>query len=114
MATIYEMHLQDEPFALILSGRKTIEMRLNSPDRENISKGDTIVFTNNNGDKLKVLVLGVYKFPSFEALYDSFDKTKLGYLPNQFANPQDMLKYYSIEYIEKYGVLAIEIKVIDK
>lgn len=66
MATIYEMHLQDEPFALILSGRKTIEMRLNSPGRENISKGDTIVFTNNNGDKLKVLVLDIHKFPSFK------------------------------------------------
>ena len=108
------MHLQDEPFALILSGRKTIEMRLNKPGREKISKDDIIVFTNNNGDKLKVLVLGVYKFPSFEALYDSFDQRKLGYLPNQFANPKDMLQYSSIENIEKYGVLAIEIKVIDK
>lgn len=114
MATIYQMHLQDEPFALILSGRKTIEMRLNKPGRENICKDDIIVFTNNNGDKIKTVVLGVHKFPSFKALYDSFDKTKLGYLPNQFANPKDMLKYYSIENIEKYGVLAIEIKVIDK
>ena len=46
MATIYEMHLQDEPFALILSGRKTIEMRLNSPGRENISKGDKLTKDN--------------------------------------------------------------------
>ncbi len=114
MATIYEMHLQDEPFALILNGRKTIEMRLNSPGRENISKGDTIVFTNNNGDKLKVLVLDIHKFPSFKELYNSYDKTRLGYQANQLANPEDMLKYYSIENIEKYGVLAIEIKVIDK
>ena len=109
MSKIYEMNLHNEPFALILSGRKTVEMRLNKNGRENISKGDTIVFTNQSGDKLEVLVVNIFKFPSFKELYDSYDKSRLGYLPNEEANPDDMLKYYSSQEIKKCGVLAIEI-----
>ena len=44
MSKIYEMNLHNEPFSLILSEKKTVEMRLNKNGRENISKGDTIVF----------------------------------------------------------------------
>ena len=106
------MNLHNEPFSLILSEKKTVEMRLNKNGRENISKGDTIVFTNQNGDKLKVLVVNIFKFPSFVELYKSYPKERLGYLPNEDANPYDMLKYYSEHDIVKYGVLAIEIKLI--
>ena len=35
-----------------------------------------------------------------------------GYLPSEDADPNDMLKYYKQEDIEKYGVLAIEIQLI--
>ena len=112
MSKIYEMNLHNEPFSLILSEKKTVEMRLNKNGRENISKGDTIVFTNQNGDKLKVLVVNIFKFPSFVELYKSYPKERLGYLPYEDANPYDMLKYYKQEDIEKYGVLAIEIKLI--
>ena len=112
MSKIYEMNLHNEPFSLIASEKKTIEMRLNKNGRENISKDDTIVFTNQNGDKLKVLVVNILKFPSFKELYDSFNKERLGYLPNEDADSNDMLKYYKQEDIEKYGVLAIEIKLI--
>ena len=112
MSKIYEMNLHNEPFSLILSEKKTVEMRLNKNGRENISQGDTIVFTNQNGDKLKVLVVNIFKFPSFKELYDSYDKERLGYLPNEVADPHDMLKYYKQDDIEKYGVLAIEIKLI--
>jgi len=112
MSKIYEMNLHNEPFSLVLSEKKTVEMRLNKNGRENISKGDTIVFTNQNGDKLKVLVVNIFKFPSFAELYKSYPKERLGYLPNEDANPSDMLKYYSEDDIVKYGVLAIEIKLI--
>ena len=112
MSKIYEMNLHNEPFSLILSEKKTVEMRLNKNGRENISQGDTIVFTNQNGDKLKVLVVNIFKFPSFNELYDSYDKERLGYLSNEVADPNDMLKYYKQDDIEKYGVLAIEIELI--
>ena len=112
MSKIYEMNLHNEPFSLILSEKKTVEMRLNKNGRENISKGDTIVFTNQSGDKLEVLVVNIFKFPGFIELYNSYPKERLGYLPSEDADPNDMLKYYKQEDIEKYGVLAIEIKLI--
>ena len=112
MSRIYGMNLHNEPFSLILSGNKTVEMRLNKNGRENISQGDTIVFTNQNGDKLEVLVVNIFKFPGFKELYNSYPKDRLGYLPSEDADPNDMLKYYKQEDIEKYGVLAIEIQLI--
>ena len=107
---VYEMNLHNEPFDLILSGRKTVEMRLSKNGRENIQKDDVIVFTNKDGKKLKVLVLNIIKFPTFKELYDYYNKEKLGYSQNEDASSDDMLKYYSKEDIAKYGVLAIEIK----
>ena len=108
---IYKMNLAKKPFDLIKSGQKTIEMRLNKPERSNIVKGDTIEFTSNyDGSKLSVLVLNISKFPSFDDLYKAFDHTKLGYQKGEAADPDDMLIYYKKEDIEKYGVLGIEIK----
>ena len=104
------MNLQDAPFEAILSGKKDVEMRLNKNGRENITRGDVIVFSNNKGQQIKVLVLNIKKFPSFKELYASYDKSRLGYSSNEIANPDDMLIYYKQEDIEKYGVLAIEVK----
>lgn len=55
-------------------------------------------------------VINLYRFKNFEELYKNFDKSKLGYLPNEKASPEDMHLYYSQERIDKYGVLGIEIK----
>ena len=51
----------------------------------------------------------VIRFPSFKELYETFDKKDLGYGDGEDASPADMEKYYSVEDIERYGVLAIRI-----
>ncbi len=108
---IYYMNLDDGPFHLIQDGLKTVEMRLSNKDRENIVKGDHIVFTNHtNGKQMEVLVLNIDKFPTFFELYKAFDKDQLGYKEDENADPEDMYRYYKKEDIEKYGVLAITIK----
>ena len=105
------MNLHPEPFESIKSGRKDIEMRLFDDRRKNIKIGDTIVFTNNKtSEKLSVEVINLYRFDNFEELYSHFDKTRLGYSGDEIANPKDMEKYYSVDAILHYGVLAIEIK----
>ena len=106
------MNLAETPFSLIKSGLKTIEMRLNTPERAKIKRGDFIEFSNSDGETVKVLVLNITKFPSFIELYNHFDKTLLGYQKVEKADPDDMLIYYQKEDILKYGVIAIEIKVI--
>ena len=55
-------------------------------------------------------VIGLRKFNTFNELYSSYEKTSLGYKKDEIADPNDMLLYYSKEQVEKYGVLAIEIK----
>ena len=112
MSKIYEMNLQDAPFQLILSAQKDVEMRLCKNGREEIKKDDIIVFSNKNGNQIKVLVVDIKRFLNFVELYDYYDKTRLGYKPDEDASPDDMLIYYTKEDILKYGVLGIEIKLV--
>ena len=114
MSKVYEMNLADIPFQLILNKQKDVEMRLCKNGREEIKKNDIIVFSNKNGSTLKVLVIDVKRFPTFKELYDNYDKSRLGYKPGEEASPDDMLIYYKKEDIVKYGVLAIEIKLLNQ
>ena len=110
---VYQMNLAKDPFDLIKSGRKTVEMRLCKSGRENIRRGDRIVFTcNDDGQTLSVLVLNIVKFPSFKELYVAYEPSRLGYNKGQQADPDDMLIYYKKEDIEKFGVLALEIELL--
>ena len=107
----HKMNLFPEPFDSIVSGCKKVEMRLNDEKRQNINIGDLIVFKNKQSkEEIIVEVLDLKKFKTFEELYSTYEKTVIGYKKNEPANPSDMLAYYSREQIEKYGVLAIEIR----
>ena len=108
--TVHRMNLQPGPFAMIKSGKKDVEMRLNDERRKNIFPGDIIIFAHTEtGEELVVEVLRLKRFSNFEQLYRSYPKTRLGYLENEEANPNDMAKYYDKSQMEKYGALAIEI-----
>ena len=98
---------------MIKKGIKTIEMRLYDEKRKKIKVGDTIVFTNNKTkDLLCVKVTNLFVYDSFETLYKNFAKHEIGYMDNEIANPSDMELYYPKEKQDKYGVLAIQIKLI--
>ena len=104
------MRLQNEPFELIKSGTKTIELRLNDEKRKLVKENDIIEFTNvSTGERLDVKVLKIHRYDSFEELYKHFDKVSLGYKNDEEANPTDMEKYYSKEEQEQCGILGIEI-----
>lgn len=108
---IHKMKLQDVPFRMIDSGQKTIEMRLYDEKRQKVNLGDTIEFSNENFAKnIRVKVIKLHHFTSFEELYNAFDKTVLGYNEEDEASASDMSQYYNAEEIQKYGVVGIEIK----
>ena len=110
----YELNLYPEPFELIKNGLKDVEMRLYDERRKPIKIGDHIEFTNNQtGEKLSCEVVNLLKFSTFVELYKHYPKERLGYKTNQIADPIDMEKYYSKEQIKKFGILAIEIILID-
>lgn len=104
------MNLNDKPFELIQSGKKTIELRLNDEKRRKIRVGDHILFNSS----LEVEVVALHSYSDFEELYAAFPLSVLGYCKEEeaTASPDDMLAYYTKEQIATYGALGIEIKLI--
>ena len=110
---IHKMNLAPSPFKYISLGKKTVEMRLYDEKRSKINIGDEIEFENiDTHQKIKCEVINLTRYKDFFELYSNFDKTTIGYDKNETANAEDMYAYYSPEQIKKYGVLAIEIKLI--
>ena len=111
----YNMNLNNEPFNRIKDGTKTIEMRLNDEKRQLLKEKDFIEFTNRTTlETILVEIVKLYKYPNFEELYKHFDKVSLGYDKDDIADPKDLKRYYSKEQQEKYGVIGIEIRTVEK
>ena len=109
---IHEMNLWHGSFVKIKARTKTIEMRLFDEKRSAISVGDIIVFTDtSNNERMACKVINLYRYPTFEELYQHHNKVSIGYTEDEIADPKDMLTYYSNEMIEKYGAVAIEVQV---
>lgn len=108
---IHEMRLNNDPFNKIKKGTKTVELRLLDKKRKALRVGDKIIFTNKDtNEKIDVIVKGLFKANNFNDIYKKYSKEVMGYSDEEVANPKDMEKYYSIEEINKYGTLAIEIE----
>ena len=112
---LYEMKLLEKPFKSIKSGKKTVEVRLNKEDRKNLKIGDTIEFSKEPDliEKIKVKVLGVQKFNSFQDLYEGIP---LKYFDLEGMSIKEVLKFiysiYTEEEEKKFGALAITIQLI--
>ena len=111
----FELRLNPVPFQQIKQGKKTVEMRLFDEKRKLFNVGDMLIFKNRENENLtiKTQILALHKFASFEELYNNISKLKLGYGENTPASASDMEEYYSKSEQAKYGVVGIEIKVIN-
>ena len=113
---IHHMHLAAQPFELIESGAKTVEVRLHDEKRRQIAVGDQIVFTILGGSRrVNVKVVALHVFKNFLSLYSSplFEKTgSYGITAEEAA--QSMYVYYLPADELKYGVLGIEIEKISE
>lgn len=111
------LNLNPQPFALIQSGQKTIELRLYDEKRSQIKVGDTLVFvhTEDASKTLTARVTALHRFLDFGALYAALPLDRCGYLPEEIptASPEDMNIYYSAEKQAKYGVVGIEITLLE-
>lgn len=108
----HQMRLSPEPFEMIKSGRKTIELRLWDEKRQKVKTGDTILFTNTvTGKPLRTKVLHLHRFHNFEELYHALPLFKCGYTEETLttAKASDMEKYYSAGEQLQYGVVGIEL-----
>jgi ASC-1-like (ASCH) protein/ADP-ribose pyrophosphatase YjhB (NUDIX family) len=109
----HEMRLAPDPFHKIVSGKKTIELRLYDEKRQQIRVGDTIRFTCTEDTAMTAtcIVKQLHLFPSFDALYATLPLIACGYDPTacDTASPRDMEVYYSPAEQARYGVVGIEL-----
>lgn len=112
---LHHMKLKPEPFRQIRTGEKTIELRLHDAKRQRIQVGDQIEFLNleDKLQKLRVRVLALHHFNSFAELYRTLPLTACGYGPEEQADPSDMDQYYPPEEQAQYGVVGIEVALLD-
>lgn len=109
----HSMNLIKSAFDLILSGRKTVEMRLYDEKRQKLVVGDNITFSCvGDGRSFTAVVTRLTRHKDFCDLYSHYTAREIGYLEGEISNPDDMLKYYTAENIKKYGALAISVKVL--
>lgn len=108
---LHKMKLNENPFERIKNGTKTVEFRLYDEKRQQIKVGDQIEFSKlpDLQEKLLVNVVELYREDTFEnlfrKLYDDEDEIK--------RKTKSMEKYYSYEKEKEYGVLGIEISLIN-
>ena len=111
----YDMKLNEKPFLQMESGFKTIEMRVDKGNRRNLLVGDTITFTNRkDGRTIDAEILELHRFKDFKELYSSLPMDRCGYSKEDAKNAdwRDMLKYYTKDEIDLYGVVGIELELI--
>ena len=110
MENVHVMHLDEEPFAKIADGSKTIELRLYDDKRRQIKVGDEIQFQSKLGE-IRAQVVALHIFANFDELYKTLDLCKCGYSKDvASASPEDMSRYYSADSQKRFGVVGIEIK----
>lgn len=113
---VHNMKLQPEPFEKIKNGYKTIELRLLDEKRQLVNVGDIVEFLNlkNKTQKIRTEVIALHKFENFTQLYKSLPLEKCGYEKSEIKNadPKDMELFYSSEEQKRYGVVGIELKLL--
>jgi ASC-1-like (ASCH) protein len=108
---IYEKHLSEPWFELILNGLKTVEGRLNKGSFCKMIPGDQLLFYNDQGENFKVIITDIKHYKGFRQLLkkETLKKTLPGVkkIDDGVGIYRD---FYSEKDEEKYGVLAIRFR----
>lgn len=107
------LKLQPKYFDYINNGTKRIELRLYDEKRQKINIGDTIVFQKEPELEatIKVKVIGLLRYDSFENLFEDFD---ISVMADNSMTKKELLdvleEFYTPEKQKTYGVLGIRIE----
>lgn len=110
---IHKMKLQAKYFEYMINGTKRIEIRINDEKRQLIKIGDIIEFERFSelNDSFKTRVVELIRYNNFDELVKDFDISILAdksMTKSELIN--ELIQFYSEEKQQKYGVLAIRIK----
>ena len=107
------VHLHPEIFSLVGEGIKDVEVRVNDEKRRKLKIGDTLLFVNrdNEEETIRVEVMDLLYYPSFEAVAEAFPMERLY---KAGVSVEDYLalmnSFYSEEEVKKYGIVAIKFR----
>lgn len=109
---VHTMKLNEKPFTNISNGVKKIELRLYDEKRSKITLNDYIIFqkTTDLSQTIKVKVVGLLRYNSFEDLFKDVDFNICGPANSLEEKLNNIHKIYSFEEEKKYGILAIRIE----
>ena len=108
----YTFNIRKKYFDLIKNKEKTIELRLFDEKRKLLKINDIITFiSSETKEKLKAKVINLYKAKNFEKLSQIIDIEKTGFktLEELIIN---ISEFYTVEKINSFGVLGIEIELL--
>jgi len=110
---IHEMKLKEIYYNKIKNGEKVYEIRLNDEKRKLIRVGDIIIFKKEPEltDEIKTKVEELIFFKSFKEMASFLPANKIGFdkiNTNEIVNIYH--EFYSKKDEQKFGVLAIKIK----
>jgi ASC-1-like (ASCH) protein len=112
----YKMKLLKDPFERILSGKKTIEIRLFDVKRQKLRVGDIIEFSQlpDLKNKAKVEIIDLLRYKTFKGLLNDFGGKYCGYARNYSLDDllDNVYKIYTKEKEGEFGVLGIKIKLL--
>ncbi len=110
--TEWTKQVQEPWFSLIKSGQKTIEGRLNKGDFAKMQPGDYVTWTNGPLS-VKTQITAIYHHNTFATYLKA--RTLRACLPGVATIAEGVKiyhKYYSRDDERKFGVLAIELKLV--
>lgn len=112
---LYKSHRAEPYFSFIKEGVKTIEGRLLKGLYQELKIGDEIqVYNNEETESVLVKVLALRKYTSFQEMLEKEESKKI--LPDADSIEQGLeiyRKFYSPEQENQFGVLAIEVVLMD-
>lgn len=129
MEDIYSFVVDSETLERIISGKKTIQLAINTAKRKTYTVGNQITFVvelqsatgnelqkENNTEKVtvKAEIDNLYYFTDIREAVETLGKEKCGFKPSQtFEKASDIfLANEKYEQVEKNGLVAISFKLI--
>lgn len=112
---MHQMNVQEKYYHLLKSGKKTVELRLNDEKRRQIKVGDEIEFTNGSdkNDRFMAEVIALHLAPDFETLCAQSITPRQGGFDAKEELLSVLEEFYTPAAQKKYGVVGIEIKVLN-
>lgn len=115
----YNLELNDRPFKAIEAGTKKVEGRtktsMDTFSYDDLKYGDTITFNNNvTNEKLTVSVIAVRHYPNTRLMLESEGVKNVLSSEKEIEGGIESYNTFNEykENIPKYGIYAIEIKII--